>query len=287
MLGHKVVQHFSRAGIDVWWTIRGASDHPSWAPVPELSSERTIPHVDATDTARTEELVGTMRPDFVINCVGVIKQRDQSLDESLCMRLNARLPHLLAQWLRPFGRLIQVSTDCVFRGDRGFYSERDAADAADLYGRSKALGEVRASNALVLRTSLIGRELQHHRSLVDWFLSQRGQSVKGFRRALWSGVTTIEFARVLERIVRSSLPMSGIYNLTSECISKYGLLQLLKKHYRLDIEIVPDDDFERNLCLDGSLFAHTLGYRCPPLDAQIRELAKDPTPYGPLPSPTK
>ena len=286
MVGHKVVQHLSRGDLDVRFTLRGRRGEPFLAPVPVLSSERAIENVDATDTELLRHSIEELRPDILVNCLGVTKQSVEAANERLCMRLNAELPHLLAGWLdRWGGRLVQVSTDCVFSGARGFYNEQDVPDAQDIYGRSKALGEVRSSNALVLRTSFIGRELKQHRSLLDWLLSMRGQKVRGFRRTFWSGITTIELARIVEHIVRSKPDLSGVFNVAGERISKYHLLELLKNAYRLDdVELRPDDEIERDMSLDGSLFARTTGYRSPPMEIQVRELVQDPTPYPPVPS---
>jgi dTDP-4-dehydrorhamnose reductase len=285
MAGHKVVQHLSRRDLDVWFTLRGGRDEASLSPVPALRSERAIENVDALNTDLLRHTIEQLRPDILVNCLGVIKQRDEGENERLCMRLNAELPHLLANWLGKWnGRLIQVSTDCVFSGARGSYREEDIPDAQDVYGRSKALGEVRADNSLVLRTSYIGRELKHHRSLLDWFLSMRGKRVLGFRNNFWSGITTIEFARVVEHLVRSRLDLTGILHLAGERISKYDLLILIRNAYGLDVDLVPDDELRRDMSLDGSAFEERIGYRCPAIAAQVRELASDPTPYPVLPT---
>ena len=141
-----------------------------------------------------------MRPSVVVNCIGVVKQRAQGLQPVPCITINALFPHQLASALEGSGaRLIHISTDCVFRGDRGAYTDTDLPDATDLYGVTKALGEVRSSRVLTLRTSVIGRELRYHQSLLDWFLMQEGHSIRGFRRVIWSGLSSIQFATVIDR----------------------------------------------------------------------------------------
>src|SRR5207247_7667552 len=138
------------------------------------------------------------------------KQRPDAASESACMTLNAEVPHLLARTIAAWGgRLIHLSTDCVFSGNRGEYTEADEPDATDLYGRSKALGEVRADNAITLRTSLIGRELSHHQSLLDWFLAQNCREIRGFGHVFWSGVTTLHMAELIEHLIDKHPGLSG------------------------------------------------------------------------------
>ncbi|MGA2988810.1 MAG: sugar nucleotide-binding protein, partial [Terriglobia bacterium] len=138
-----------------------------------------------------EATLSALRPDYVVNCVGVIKQRTEAISPIPSITINSLLPHKLAQMAARWGgRIIHFSTDCVFSGKRGWYTEEDPSDAEDLYGRSKFLGEVVVANALTLRTSIIGRELVEHRSLLDWFLAQNHKTVHGYRRVIYSGVTT-------------------------------------------------------------------------------------------------
>lgn len=282
MLGHKVVQTLGRHGLETWCTVRDAAPGPldtlGIAP-----PSRVIAGVDAMDIDQVERLVLELRPDAVVNCVGVIKQRDAAKAAIPSITVNALLPHRLAAALQPIGgRLIHFSTDCVFSGRRGDYREDDVPDAEDLYGRSKLLGEVATENALTLRTSIIGRELRHHGSLLDWFISQEGGSVRGFTRAWWSGVTTLHLAELVGRVLVGHPELSGVYQVAGRKISKHDLLVALREALGLQVEIVPDDDFHIDRSLSGDRLAAAIGYRAPGWEVLLGELADDPTPYGQL-----
>lgn len=280
MLGHKIVQRLSKQTDRLWWTLHGGTNDRDLDPVPVLRSSHAIPKVDAIELDAVEALLRSHRPDVTINCIGVVKQRPQASDPVLSITINALLPHRLARTAATWGgRLIHISTDCVFSGRRGKYTEADEPDAPDLYGRTKAMGEVNAPNAVTLRTSLIGRELRNHKSLLDWFLSQRHKRVSGYRKVLWSGVTTLHLANVIEWLILEQPDLSGIYHVSSGCISKFDLLQRLRAAYDLDVEIVPDDTVQRDLSLLGRTFETATGYQCPPWQVLIDELVADPTPY--------
>jgi dTDP-4-dehydrorhamnose reductase len=288
MLGHKVVQRLSSRFSDLWWTLRGTAADNALAPVPILSGDHAIPLVDATKVGAIEELLRDLRPAVVVNCLGVIKQRAEASSEQLSMAINAALPHQIARTLSGWaGRFIQVGTDCVFSGARGGYREEDAPDPIDLYGRSKALGEVRAENALTLRTSLIGRELRHHQSLLDWFLAKRGQRILGFRQVYWSGVTASHFADLLGDLIESHPALSGLYHVSSGRMSKFELLETLRDSYDLDVMIDPDDAVRIDRSLVGTRFEQATGYQCPPWSVLAAELVSDPTPYVALGSPVR
>jgi dTDP-4-dehydrorhamnose reductase len=280
MLGHKVVQRLSGGPVELWWTLRGSVDDVALAPVPFLRTSHALEHMDATRTDLFEGRVRDLRPDLVINCLGVIKQRSEADNERVCTHINAELPRRLAELLSSWGgRLIHISTDCVFDGARGRYTEQDTPNAGDVYGRSKAMGEVRAENVVVLRTSFIGRELRHHKSLLDWFLSQNGRKISGFRRAVWSGVTTAYLAEILETVVMPRPGLAGIYHVAAAPLSKYDLLVRLREAYDLDVDIVPDDSFVRDFSLDTRKLETETGFRAKPWSAQIDTLVADPTPY--------
>lgn len=281
MLGHKVFQRLRAAAA----TVAAVRRHPP-AGVDLLAGADVVRGLDLMDFARTAEWLASVQPRFVINCAGIIKQRTQAGDAIPSITINSLLPHCLARWCARWnGRLIHFSTDCVFSGSRGGYRENDSSDAADLYGRSKFLGEVDAPNALTLRTSIIGRELAHHASLLDWFLSQNHGRVRGFRRAIYSGVTTNHLAELVERIVRRHGDLHGLYQVVSEPISKYDLLLGLREAYGLDIEIAPDDAEISNRGMRGDKLRAAIGYQAPPWPELLAQLARDTTPYPPLAGP--
>lgn len=281
MLGHKMVQTLAARFPDTWCTLRGRKDAPWLACVAELRTERVIENVDAMDVAAIEALLQSHQPDVVVNCIGVIKQRVEAAAAIPSITINALLPHRLAAAVEAWGgRLIHFSTDCVFSGRKGHYTEDDPSDAVDLYGKSKSLGEVAASNALTLRTSIIGRELQHHTSLLDWFLLGGHRSVRGFREVYWSGVTTNHLAGVVADLMERHPRLSGLLQVSSGRISKYDLLCLLRDGYGLAIAVEPDDGPREDRSLDGSRFSAATGYRCPAWPRLIQELVGDPTPYA-------
>lgn len=280
MLGHKMLQASLAAFPDTWATLRGeVADYPL-SGIDAYCSDRIIGRCDAMDFGGMTAILERLRPQVVINCVGVIKQHSAVHDALPSIAINALLPHQLAATISAWGgRLIHVSTDCVFDGRRGEYTEDDLTNAEDLYGRTKALGEVMESNALTLRTSIIGRELRAHRSLLDWTLAQNHRTVKGFRQAWWSGVTTNHLAALIVRLIREQPALSGLYQVSSDRISKFDLLHLIREAYGLDMEIIPDDSYVLDRSLSGRKLREAIGYQCPPLTQLIDEMAGDPTPY--------
>jgi dTDP-4-dehydrorhamnose reductase len=281
MLGHKLFQKLATAFPDTICTISQRVEDESVARIPLFQSGRTIGGIDAIQFERLSSLLRNIRPDFIINCIGVIKQRPDASSCIPAIAINSLLPHQLAALCSEWnGRLIHFSTDCVFSGRRGMYKESDSSDAQDLYGRSKFLGETVAKNALTLRTSIIGRELARHRSLLDWFLSNIGGEVHGYRKSIYSGVTTNHLAEVVLDIVLHHPHLNGLYQVASRPISKCELLLLLKNAYALDVSICPVDGEEADRSMDGTKLRAAIGYACPPWSALVEQLAQDPTPYG-------
>lgn len=234
--------------------------------------ERVIAGVDVLDHAALRGAIEAVRPDVVINCVGLIKQLSNAEDPLVAVPVNAILPHRLA-WVTELvgARLVHISTDCVFAGDKGNYSERDPCDAKDLYGKSKFLGEVAYPHTLTLRTSIIGHELTSSHALVDWFLSQ-GSSCKGFTRAIFSGLPTVVLSEIVRDVVLPRADLSGLYHVAAQPIAKYDLLQLLAKTYGKQIEIVPDTSLRIDRSLDGSRFESATGYVAPEWPALVQAM---------------
>jgi len=280
MLGHKVFQAAVRRRLAVTGTLRSRlRDHPV-AALTEFSHGRVIEDCDAMDIRDVTELLVREQPQVVVNCVGLIKQRAESSDPAKAITLNALLPHKIVEALsRWSGRLIHISTDCVFDGERGLYTEADTPNAPDLYGKTKALGEVFAANALTLRTSIIGRELEYHKSLLDWFLSQNHSRVKGFDNVWWSGVTTNHLAEVILDLMESHPDLCGLYHLSSGRISKYELLRIIGEAYDLRIDLEIDSSYVLDRSLDGRRFVAATGYQFPGWTALMSQLLSDPTPY--------
>jgi len=281
MLGHKVFQTLSATLPDVCCTVLGRKAEEAYRRIDLFQTPQVLDGIDITDFARLAGLLEERRPETVVNCIGIVKQRAEA-DESIpSIEINSLLPHRLAEVCRPWGgRVIHFSTDCVFSGRRGGYTEEDVPDAEDLYGRTKFLGETAAENAVTLRTSIIGRELFHFRSLLEWFLGQDHRTVKGFRGAIYSGVTTNHMADLVAQLITDHPGLSGLYHVVAEPIPKYDLLGLLREAYGLDVEIVPDDELQCDRSMKGDKLRDAIGYVAPPWPELVRQLAEDPTPYG-------
>ena len=229
--------------------------------------------VEVRGSQRIEQVIAQYQPAAVVNCVGIVKQRPESEEAIASIEVNALLPHRLAIACRAAGaRLVQLSTDCVFSGDKGGYREEDRPDPVDVYGRSKLLGEVTGEGALTVRTSMIGRGLYRKTSLVDWFLAQKGK-VQGYRRAVFSGLTTRELARVIRMILEKHPQASGLYHLSAAPINKYDLLTKLRERLAAQVDIVPVDEPRIDRSLDSTRFRRVFSYKPPEWDAMLDELA--------------
>lgn len=269
MLGNAVMRVLSQGSDEVHGTLRSPS---SAAKFPDAIRSRLISGVDVESPDALVRVFGEVRPDVVINCVGLVKQLAEADDPLSALPINSILPHRLARLAAAVGaRLIHVSTDCVYDGKDGGYVEADRPNAYDLYGRSKLLGEVDYPNAITLRTSIIGRELGSAHGLIDWFLSQTG-SVRGFTRAIFSGLTTVELARVMRDVILPRPELRGLYHVSVDPISKYDLLTLVAEVYGKTIEIVPDEALQIDRSLDSTRFKAATGYRPPEWREMIQAL---------------
>jgi len=282
MLGHKMFQTLSSRFPGVKATIRGSLEDPFYRDIPLFEPSRILERIDVMDLIALRQTLSVERPEVLVNCVGIVKQRSEGKMAVPSITVNSLLPHLLADWVSGWGgRLIHFSTDCVFSGRKGNYSEDDRADAEDLYGKSKFLGEVaQSAQALTLRTSIIGRELSHFQSLLEWFLAQRGGRIRGFRRVIYSGVTTNYLSELVVRVIMECPKLAGLFQVTAPAISKYDLLCRLRSAFGLDIEIVPDDDEVSDRSMVGERFRRATGIAEPEWPSMIGGLIDDPTPYG-------
>jgi dTDP-4-dehydrorhamnose reductase len=277
MLGHKLVQRLS-SELDVWCTIRGSFDTVSDYGI--FTSKTTIEKINVENESDLHQAIEAASPEFVINAAGIIKQLPTSKDVITTLSVNSILPHRLKPLAINYDfQLICISTDCVFQGDKGSYREEDPADALDLYGRSKNIGEVTGENCLTIRTSIIGRELRSSHSLVEWFLSNRGKQVNGFVNAIYSGFPTVVFADIILELIRRKEPLNGLYHVSSDPINKFDLLELVNREYRAGVEIKRSEDFKIDRSLDSLRFREETGFAPPPWPEMIRRMAADTTPY--------
>lgn len=271
MLGSAMFRTFCEAGgFEVVGTARNARTVQAFGEGP---SGRLITDVDVLDQDRLAALFLTEKPDLVINCVGLVKQIPSAQDPLVALPINSLFPHRLARLCGvACARLIHISTDCVFSGEKGLYLESDPADALDLYGRSKHLGEtVTYSNAITLRTSIIGRELTTAHSLVDWFLAQTG-TIQGFTKAIFSGLPTDELARVIRNFVFPRPELSGLYHVSAAPISKFDLLRLVAQTYGKEIEIEPSERLVIDRSLNSTRFSEATGYVAAPWPDLIKTM---------------
>jgi dTDP-4-dehydrorhamnose reductase len=281
MLGHKMTQILRTQYPDTACSIKGSLAASFYKRIDLFSQGSVIEHMDAMDMDQFERTVKVGKWDIIINCIGVIKQRKEAANKLISITINSLLPHRLAALASEWGgRIIHFSTDCVFDGRRGRYTEDDPSNAEDLYGKSKFLGEViDHRNALTLRTSIIGRELTDFRSLLEWFLSQNGKTVRGFRRHIFSGVSTNYLSRLVGQIIEQVPDLWGLYQIASDPISKYDLLCLLRDAYGLKITVVPDDLESCDRSLVSRKFIDKTALTSPPWRDLIEDLVRDKTPY--------
>ena len=267
MLGSAILRYFSlRKAYNVFGTIRDTRIHDSLGMVEDL----IIPEVNVQNLDGIAKLFEEYKPRAVINCVGLVKQLEASNDPLTCIPINSLLPHQLAQLCNVINsKLIHISTDCVFNGLKGMYRESDPPDANDLYGRSKLLGEVNYQHCITLRTSIIGHETKTAHSLLEWFLSQDGGSVRGFERAVFSGLPTVELARVIHDYVLKHKKMHGLYHVSSKPINKYDLLQLIASEYKINTNIERDDELFIDRSLDSTKFFNATGFRAKPWNEMV------------------
>lgn len=261
MLGNTLFRYFSiDSDVKVWGTLRSEQNRSLFAQSLQSNLVDNVV-VECDDSLKRVFLL--TQPDVVINCVGVIKQDEKSENPVTAITINALLPHRLAEICGRFSaRLIQISTDCVFSGTKGMYVESDLPDAEDLYGLSKRMGELRQTETVTLRTSIIGHELNGNRSLLNWFLSQDSQ-VLGFSRAIFSGLPTVELARIIEKYVLPNPQLHGLFHVSAEPIDKFSLLREIAQAYSKSIEIVESQQLVIDRSLDSTVFKEVTGYQPP------------------------
>ncbi len=277
MLGHKLVQVLSRK-FDLSATLR--SNITQYPKCPTPNNVKFFEDIDIENFAAVETVFKVLKPEVVINAVGIIKQVSSARNAVKTLTVNAVFPHRLAEIAAQMrARLINISTDCVFNGKKGDYVETDVADAYDLYGKSKHLGEVTEGNCLTLRTSIIGRELNSSHSLLEWFLSQRGGAVKGYQRAVFSGFPTLILAGIIGDIIENHASLNGLYHVSSEPINKFELLKLVKNAYQTDVKIELDTNFVIDRSLNSARYRTATGFVPDSWENMIALMADDKESY--------
>lgn len=274
MLGHQLCRVLSDR-METWATFR--EDPAKFKRYGFIAQEHALGGIYAEDVASVQKAFEMVEPDVVVNCIGIVKQRDEAKQAIPSIQINALFPHQLADLCHTQdARLVEISTDCVFSGLRGKYTEADVPDPVDLYGRTKLLGELNRPNCLTLRTSIIGWQLNTFSSLLSWFALQRGQRIKGYQQAIYSGFSTRVLAGLISDLVETRPDLTGLYQVASEPISKYDLLVSLRDKLGWDdIEIEPDDNFYCDRSLIGTRFGIATGWKAPNWDAMLTGLAEE------------
>lgn len=270
MLGHDVFKIFTESlQHQTYGTARNYSDRKFF---PD-SGDKVIFGIDVLDSDSMVSVFNRVKPDVVVNCIGLVKQLENANNPLKILPINAMLPHHLSNLCSLIdARLIQISTDCVFSGSKGNYIESDVSDAIDIYGKSKFIGEIHdQQHVLTLRTSIIGHELKTKHSLVEWFLSQEG-SVSGYTRAIFSGLPTVELARVIADKVLPNSDLWGLYHISSKAITKYELLCMIAEEYKKEIRILQDDRITIDRSLNSERFSRATGYIAPDWPTLIQEM---------------
>jgi len=270
LIGHKLFQ-ILKADMDVFAVLHRSSIHPLF------NGGNVFNNIDVLEFDRLVPLINDHQIDVILNCVGITKRNPAINNLELAIATNAHFPHRLANWAKANGkRVIHFSTDCVFDGTLGDYSECSATTAVDTYGKTKALGEIDYPHTLTIRSSFIGRELTGKTELLEWALSRRGKKIKGFGKAFYSGVSTIFMARMVKSIVTEHKELSGIYQLAAETpISKLELLEIANKCFQLGLEIEPENSFETMPTLKGTKLRDATNIKVPSWKAMMVELASE------------
>jgi dTDP-4-dehydrorhamnose reductase len=271
MLGHQLLKYlYDRHDVRV--TLR--QNLSVYSEFGLFDEKNSYAETDVRNKERVKDVLADFQPHVAVNAIGIVKQRSAAKESIPSLEINALFPHRLALLCKGINaRMIHMSTDCVFSGNKGMYRETDPSDAKDFYGRTKYLGEVHDSHCVTLRTSIIGRELSRKQGLLEWLLAQGG-SVRGFKNAIFSGFTTLEFSRIIERVLTEYPEKAGLYHVSSDPISKFDLLALINKEMGLGIEIIPTEEPRLDRSLDSDKFRREFNYTPPTWEKMIKELSE-------------
>ena len=272
LIGHTLFQKLSERFDCVYGILHSSKE--KYKKFGIFENDKVIDKIDVLTFNELEKIFQTVDPDVVLNCVGVTKRKDEIKDIEKVLLVNAVFPHKLANWAKKNKkRVIHFSTDCVFNGKEGNYTEESVTTGEDIYGKSKALGEIKYKHTLTIRSSFIGQELSGKTELLEWFLSQ-SKSVKGFRKSLYSGVSTIFMSKIVCDIIEFFPNLSGLYQLATQVpISKYELICIANDYFNKNIEIIPEDLFETKPTLVGDKLQEIMKFDVPSWNEMMEELS--------------
>jgi|SRR6185312_13764640 len=276
MIGHQVwqkcIENF--APEQVGCTLHKSRDH--YASFSIFKMGQVFDQLDLGDFAEAQKVLQKFKPTHVINAAGITRRKKEIQNMTLAYEINSLFPHRLALWAaKNNARVIQFGTDCVFEGEKGNYSEGDIPTATDTYGKSKFLGEIYYPNSLTLRLSMIGRELEGKTELLEWFLAQKGRTVKGFTKAKYSGLTTNFVAAELIKIIKNKSELSGLYQISGEAITKFDLLQMINKIFKVNAEITPSEEYVSDKTLLSDKYSVKTGFKSPSWEKLLLEIYND------------
>jgi len=271
MIGHKIYQSLSKTESNLILTSRKAKES-----LPFDFDNVTLLKLDICKDDLNVFLKNYM-PKIIINCIGVTTRRLDKLEINEVEYINSTFPKLLAAWAEETNnKLIHFSTDCVFNGNDGYYTEESLPDATDIYGSTKAAGEIKdQKNTLTIRTSMIGREIFNFTELLEWIFSNNLKAINGYKNAIYSGVTTLWMGELIKKIIFDKINLSGIYNISSTPISKYDLITKIKSYFNLNIEIIENTEYNTNKTLNSEKFQSKTGIKTPLWDEMLSALIKD------------
>jgi dTDP-4-dehydrorhamnose reductase len=275
MIGHKMYQFIANKYVETWVTLR--KDFASYEYNSIYDKTKVIDNFDLSNFENINEELNKLMPNVIINASGITIRRGVETCISNTVKINSALPHFLNEWvIKNNKRLIHFSTDCVFSGHKGDYLENDISDAYDIYGQSKALGEVNnSSNTLTLRGSMIGRELENKTELLEWFLLQTNESILGYSKVIYSGITTIKMAEIVLVLLEKFPMLSGVFNVSSVPLSKFELLNLFEKEFKIGSNIISDDSKVSNKNLLSDKFFSSTNISIPNWNNMIIQLRED------------
>ena len=238
-----------------------------------FKSNKIIDNIDILNLDNLNKLLESLKPNIIVNCIGVTKRKisDNLLD---VIKINSIFPHELVKWgLINSARIIHFSTDCVFNGLTGNYNEKSNTNAFDIYGKTKALGEIQYDNCLTIRSSFIGRELFDKTELLEWVISNNGKKIKGFKKTMYSGVSALFLSKFIKNIINDHIKLNGLFQLSTDIpISKYDLICLIRDCFDLNIEIIPENNKYHCPTLDNSKLKNKMNFEIPSWKEMLVEL---------------
>lgn len=274
MIGHKMYQVLSMEYPETYACFKRGFDE--YKELGLFNQSYVIDDIDVYEFGKLEKMLNQLRPNVILNCVGITLRKKEIQNLEYCLEVNSLMPHRLKCWsAQNNAYLVHFSTDCVFDGAIGEYTENSPPSAKDNYGKTKYLGEVLGPRCLTLRGSMIGRELYGKTELLEWALAQRGKTIKGYANALYSGVTTSIMAELVTRILKLPSRLEGVYQVSSEPISKLDLLRKINHVFDLKMQIDEDCSYVSKKDLNSSKIRREIGFVCPSWDEMINQLAAE------------